>query len=237
MLLGNFFYKFIYQFKNDAIYSVFWMLLKDRLMHPLLSKRKKNFKKNHQDFLKSKKISTDYFSINAYYWNKILNKNFKKFSYLEIGSLEGNSVLYVLKNHLTENVVCVDLWDLDHVLENSKENFKNFIQNLKEFENKYSYYKKSSDDFFQKNKEFFDVIYIDGWHGASQVTKDINNAWKFLKSGGIIICDDYFYDGDAYKQSDKDIPAPAINYFIKKNRDNLKILCVNNNQIFLKKNI
>ena len=88
MLLGNFFYKFIYQFKNDAIYPVFWMLLKDRLMHPLLSKRKKNFKKNHQDFLKSKKISTDYFSINAYYWNKILNKNFRKFSYLEIGSLE-----------------------------------------------------------------------------------------------------------------------------------------------------
>ena len=81
------------------------------------------------------------------------------------------------------------------------------------------------------------MIYIDGWHGASQVRKDINNSWKFLKSGGIIICDDYFYDGDAYKQSDKDIPAPVINNFIKKNRDNLKILCVNNNQIFLKKNI
>ena len=44
-------------------------------------------------------------------------------------------------------------------------------------------------------------------------------------------------DGDAYKQSDKDIPAPVINNFIRKNRDNLKILCVNNNQIFLKKNI
>ena len=81
------------------------------------------------------------------------------------------------------------------------------------------------------------MIYIDGWHGASQVTKDINNSWKFLKSGGIIICDDYFYEGDAFKQSDKDIPAPVINNFIKKNRDNLKILCVNNNQIFLKKNI
>ena len=55
MLLGNFFYKFIYQFKNDAIYPVFWMFIKDRLMHPFLSKRKKKFKKNHQDFLKSKK--------------------------------------------------------------------------------------------------------------------------------------------------------------------------------------
>ena len=35
-------------------------------------------------FLKSKNTTTDYFSINAYYWNKILNKSFKKFSYLEI---------------------------------------------------------------------------------------------------------------------------------------------------------
>ena len=237
MLLGNLYHKLIYQFKNDAIYPVFKMFVKDRLMHPFLSARKKKFKKKHQDFLKSKKLFTDYFSINAYYWNKILSKNFKKFSYLEIGSLEGNSVLYVLKNHLTENVVCVDLWDLDHVLENSKENFDNFIQNLKEFENKYSYYKKSSDDFFQENNEFFDVIYIDDWHGASQVRKDLNKSWKFLKSEGIIICDDYFYDGDSYRQSDKDIPAPAINTFIKKNKKNLDILCVNNNQIFLKKKI
>ena len=94
----------------------------------------------------------------------------------------------------------------------------------------------SSDNFFRENKEFFDVIYIDGWHGATQVTKDINNSWKFLKPRGIIICDDYFYKGDLYKKSDKDIPAPAINNFIKENKKNLKIICVNNNQIFLRKN-
>ena len=45
MLLGNFFYKFIYQLRNNAIYPVFWMLVKDRLMHPFLSKKKKDFKK------------------------------------------------------------------------------------------------------------------------------------------------------------------------------------------------
>ena len=164
-----------------------------------------------------------------------MNKNFKKFSYLEIGSLEGNSALYILKNHLTKKVVCVDLWDLDIFLSNAKKNFNNFIKNLQEFENKYSYFKMKSDDFFHNNKEFFDVIYIDGWHGASQVRKDISNSWKFLRVGGIIICDDYFYEGDSYKNSDKDIPAPEINYFIRENQKNIKILCVNNNQIFLKK--
>jgi predicted O-methyltransferase YrrM len=235
MLSSNFYYKLIYQFKNGAIYSIFMFFIKDRLMHPFLSKTKKKFKKKHQNLLRSKNTTTDYFSINAYYWNKILNKNFKKFSYLEIGSLEGNSALYILKNHLTKNVVCIDLWDLDNFLSNAKKNLDNFIKNLKEFDNRYSYFKMKSDDFFQNNKEFFDVIYIDGWHGASQVRKDIENSWKFLNVGGIVICDDYFYEGDSFKKSDKDIPAPEINNFIRKNQKNLKILCVNNNQIFLKK--
>jgi len=235
MLSSNFYYKLIYQFKNGAIYSIFMFFIKDRLMHPFLSKTKKRFKKKHQNLLRSKNTTTDYFSINAYYWNKILNKNFKKFSYLEIGSLEGNSALYILKNHLTKNVVCIDLWDLDNFLSNAKKNLDNFIKNLKEFDNRYSYFKMKSDDFFQNNKEFFDVIYIDGWHGASQVRKDIENSWKFLNVGGIVICDDYFYEGDSFKKSDKDIPAPEINNFIRKNQKNLKILCVNNNQIFLKK--
>ena len=235
MLSSNFYYRLIYQFKNGATYPIFMMFIKDRLMHPFLSQTKKKFKKKHQDFLKSKNTTTDYFSINAFYWNKILNKNFKKFSYLEIGSLEGNSALYILKNHLTKNVVCVDLWDLDNFLSNAKKNLDNFIKNLKEFDNKYSYFKMRSDDFFHNNKEFFDVIYIDGWHGASQVRKDISNSWKFLKVEGIMICDDYFYEGDSYKNSDKDIPAPEINNFIRENQKNLKILCVNNNQIFLKK--
>ena len=235
MLSSNFYYKLIYQFKNGAIYPIFMLFVKDRLMHPFLSQTKKNFKKKHQNLLRSKNTTTDYFSMNAYYWNKILNKNFKKFSYLEIGSLEGNSALYILKNHLTKNVVCVDLWDLDTFLSNAKKNLDNFIKNLKEFDNKYSYFKMKSDDFFQNNKKFFDVIYIDGWHGASQVRKDIVNSWKFLNVGGIIICDDYFYEGDSFKNNDKDIPAPEINNFIRENKKKLKILCVNNNQIFLKK--
>ena len=235
MLSSNFYYRLNYQFKNGAIFPVFMMFIKDRLMHPFLSIRKKKFRKLHQDFLKSKKTSTDYFSANAYYWNSILNKNFKEFSYLEIGSWEGNSALYVLKNHITKKVVCVDLWDKTwDFKELHKKNFDNFIENLEDFKNEYSYFKMSSDDFFSENNQFFDVIYIDGWHGTSRVAKDISNSWKFLNLGGIIICDDYFY-GDIYKNSEKNIPAPAINNFIKINRKKLKIICVNNNQIFLKR--
>ena len=106
MLSSNFYYRINYQIKNGAIYPVFIKYIYDRLMHPFFSNKKKLFRKKHRNFLKLKKTSTDYFSINAYYWNSILNNNFKKFSYLEIGSWEGNSALYILKNHSTKKVVC-----------------------------------------------------------------------------------------------------------------------------------
>ena len=235
MLSSNFYYRLNYQFKNGAIYPIFIRFLIDRLMHPFLSSKKKKFKLKHQNFLNTKKISNDYFSINAYYWNYILNKNFKRFTYLEIGSCEGNSALYILKNHSTRKMVCVDLWDKARNFQKlNKKNFNNFVNNLKSFEDRYSYFKMTSDLFFSKNKQYFDIIYIDGWHGTDQVAKDIANSWKILNIGGIIICDDYFH-GDIYKNLNKNIPAPAINKFIKKNIKKLKIVCVNNNQIFLKK--
>jgi tetratricopeptide (TPR) repeat protein len=51
-------------------------------------------------------------------------------------------------------------------------------------------YKITSDEFFSKNKETFDVIFIDGLHHADQVEIDILNSLKVLNEGGIIICHD-----------------------------------------------
>jgi hypothetical protein len=46
--------------------------------------------------------------------------------------------------------------------------------------------RKTSDDFFQTNESYFDVIFIDGLHTYDQVRKDIINSIKFLKRGGWI---------------------------------------------------
>lgn len=48
----------------------------------------------------------------------------------------------------------------------------------------------TSDDFFIKNKETFDIIFIDGLHHADQVEKDIKNSLSILNEGGVIICHD-----------------------------------------------
>ena len=235
MFSKNFYYRIKYQLKKKANFYVFLNFFLDRLKHPFIQSKKKRLRKLHQSFLKNKKTSEDYFSINVYYWDLILNKYFKEFSYLEIGSWEGSSALYILNNYRTKKVYCVDVWDKDEKYEELyKKNFNNFLHNMEEFKDRYSFFKERSDDFFKKNDEYFDLIYIDGTHESFQVDKDINNAWKFLNLNGIIICDDFFY-GNLYSGLNEDVPATSINKFIKKQQNKLKVLCVNNSQVFLRK--
>jgi hypothetical protein len=48
----------------------------------------------------------------------------------------------------------------------------------------------TSDEFFQNNKLYFDIIFIDGLHLYEQVRKDFFNSLNFLNPGGIILIHD-----------------------------------------------
>ena len=48
----------------------------------------------------------------------------------------------------------------------------------------------TSDQFFNKNSENFDCIFIDGLHTYHQVKKDIQNSLTFLNKNGIILLHD-----------------------------------------------
>lgn len=50
--------------------------------------------------------------------------------------------------------------------------------------------KMTSDDFFDVNENYFDVIFIDGMHQVEYLVRDINNSLKFLKPDGILFIDD-----------------------------------------------
>ena len=50
--------------------------------------------------------------------------------------------------------------------------------------------RKTSDQFFNDNKDKFDCIFIDGLHYYSQVKKDIENSLKILNPNGIILLHD-----------------------------------------------
>ena len=51
-------------------------------------------------------------------------------------------------------------------------------------------FRGTSDEFFLRNSECFDCIFIDGLHEYDQVYKDIINSLKFLNEGGIILLHD-----------------------------------------------
>lgn len=50
--------------------------------------------------------------------------------------------------------------------------------------------KMTSDQFFKKNKEKFDIVFIDGLHIDKQVDKDIRNSLRCLRKNGTIILHD-----------------------------------------------
>ena len=190
-------------------------------------------KKKHKIILSKKIISNDYFSSHAFYFYNLLTKLPKNFKYLEIGSYEGNSALYVSINFPESNVTCVDLWEAVEEYKDKDFNIieKNFDSNLKGLSN-ITKIKSTSDNFFSKNKIMFDFIYIDGNHKFDYVFRDCENAWIFLNKGGFLVCDDYIWD---YYKELLDNPCYAINSFIKKKNKEIKILSVTNSQIFIKK--
>ena len=48
----------------------------------------------------------------------------------------------------------------------------------------------TSDKFFLNNKNFFDIIFLDGLHTYEQTIKDIVNSLKFLNNNGVILVHD-----------------------------------------------
>tara|TARA_B100000795_G_C22712772_1_gene404240 strand:+ start:90 stop:818 length:729 start_codon:yes stop_codon:yes gene_type:complete len=183
--------------------------------------RRKKIINNYRNFISNKKFTHDFFSPNTFDWSEILYqyKNIK-FNYLEIGSFEGISALYILENFSKAKLFCVDPWfqltpnsgtseGYEHLKMSEVEN--NFDNNLSQFNERYIKYKIKSNKFFFENKEKFDVIYIDGSHIAEDVLNDCISSWKILKKDGIILFDDYFWQN--YQEIEKN-PATAINDFL-----------------------
>ena len=119
---------------------------------------------------------------------------------LEIGSYEGNSSLFFLKNIKDSNITCVDIWSDDFTSGNKnrklkfKEIKKNFDVNLLPFKDRLTVHKITSNEFFKINKNKFDLIYIDGSHVFEDVLNDGNNSIKILNHNGLIIFDDFLKD-------------------------------------------
>ena len=200
----------------------------------------RNFIPNYKTKRKSKKIENNIYdkfkSLNPnekWFCNNLnfLTNNFKETKnikdILEVGSYEGRSSIFFLKNFMNSNIICVDTWEGsdEHDEFNFKQIEKNFDYNTSNFQmNNFLIKKKmTSNEFFKNNKKIFDLIYVDGDHSSHQVKIDINNSWDSLKSGGFLILDDYMW---WYYKDLKKNPSTPINEFIKENSNNISKLIV-----------
>tara|TARA_B100001057_G_scaffold7363_1_gene6728 strand:- start:21 stop:716 length:696 start_codon:yes stop_codon:yes gene_type:complete len=227
--------KIIFLIKNKTSFLVIFYFIIQKFKNLIIKQKIKKFKRNHQFFLKEKKISTDFFSMNAFNFYNYLKNLRNDFEYLEIGSFEGNSAMFIAENFKDCKIYCVDTW-IGHEQYFKDKNFneieKNFNLNTKNYSNIIKI-KNKSDAFFKENKDLkFDVIYVDGDHYSDQVSLDCLNAWALLKKNGILICDDYIW---SYFDDIKKNPCYAINMFLKKIKNKYKILQVSKSQIFLRK--
>jgi len=90
----------------------------------------------------------------------------------------------------------------------------------------------TSSFFFKKNKQNYDLIYVDGSHSYKDVLQDAFNSFKILKKNGIIIFDDLLWR--FYKNKKKN-PMYAIKIFLNKHSRDIKILFTYHQLIIIKK--
>ena len=177
----------------------------------------------------------DWFSPNIEIWKKFVNK-INNINYLEIGSFEGRSTVFISQLKNTNSITAIDTWEGsdEHNGISFKKVFENFKGNIN-YTNKsnINFFRETSDNFFSKNKKTYNLIYIDGSHEYSQVNKDFSNSFNCLEKNGYLICDDFnwFF----YKNINKN-PMKAILECYKKYNKNLSIEFLNHQIIFKKIN-
>lgn len=124
--------------------------------------------------------------------------------FLEIGSFEGRSAVWIAENMMHEHdyLRCVDTWQggEEHSQEDMGEVQQRFLRNMEKLENlkplNWCAIRETSvralGEMLQESY-IFEFIYIDGSHQAKDVLTDACMAWQVLAPGGIMVFDDYVW--------------------------------------------
>ena len=156
---------------------------------------------------------------------------------IEIGSHEGQSAVYFLKHilkHQDSKLLCVDPWIKSHWLKMDPSGlcYEDIfdLNMLNDTRNQVTKYRGLNSDYYKSNEDdLFDIAYIDDIHTYESTTLNCSELYPRMKSGGIMIFDDY--DGDYCDPEDPkaghhwtDPVKQAVDEFILKYQDNLEIL-------------
>lgn len=150
---------------------------------------------------------------------------------LEIGSYEGRSTNFWLMVFPKASIICVDTWEGgdEHKDISSDAHadmntvFNRFVKNTKWTSDRIYICRSPSYLFFSspENSKDFDLIYIDGSHHGADVIQDAISGFNSLKTGGIMIFDDFLW---RYYENPNQNPWAALNFFIRLFERDMKVL-------------
>ena len=184
------------------------------------------------------------FSVNTFTaripsWTKHLSgfKGKPGINYLEIGTFEGRSALWMVENiftHPTSKLTIIDAF-----LEN---NYKRFLANIA-LSGEASRFHILSGFSTQKIRDVpfnsIDVAYIDGSGKGIVMLADIVNTWNVVKLGGVIIISRYALTPELRQAAGilpgEPGPHEAIDAFLKLYNPFLTVMEFQPNQVFIRK--
>jgi len=172
-------------------------------------------------------------------WTTLL-KEFKgkpHINYLEIGTLEGRSALWLLENiltHPTSKLTIIDAFEED--------NYKTFISNvnLSGEANKFRILSgRSTDKIREVPFNSIDFAYVDGSGKGITMLSDLVSTWSLVKVGGLIICSRYALDKGLREnlemQPGDPGPHEAIDAFLNLYRPYIRVLTFREDQVIVRK--
>lgn len=172
-------------------------------------------------------FTQDWFSHNiSYLQNTFFSHSFdyinKPIRVLEIGCWEGRSTCWMLDtimDHPHSQMISVDTFQgsLENTAEQAAGLYDRFMSNVAQSRNasKLQVIKNQSVialAHFLHTGDQFDLIYVDGSHEYEDVTVDAILSWRLLKTGGIIIFDDYEKEHDSRPGDQAVKRALSINF-------------------------
>lgn len=173
----------------------------------------------------------DWFSHNRPVWKSLMREWGGKegLRYLEVGSSEGRSMVWMFENVLTDpscTAVSIDpFYHWPGFIEKDGEVLDCFHANIRTagVEERVRAIQGYSEVELRKLPvdELFDLIYIDGNHRATGVLEDLVLAWRLLRPGGLLIADDYKWKPD-WELSER--PKMAIDFFTHTFGEELEIV-------------
>ena len=198
----------------------FFIFYRSKFLKKKIYNLGKESKLEFKNTIKRYNFTTFWFLNNLEIFNYFLPRDYNKsYNYLEIGSYEGMSLLYVLEKYKNAKITSIDLWNDSDIESSFNKNINNYSNLIKIKSDSII----SLRELNKKNKKF-DYIYIDGLHEGTHVIVDAIEAFKLLDLNGIMIFDDFMQD-------DKNISCQSyegIFYFLELFKKQIKILYFQN---------